>query len=117
MDYLRQTKTLARFVLVWFVMSVGVAMASPLVAPKSLDLVCTTGGAMKMVTSDDSEKTEPTAHSMYCALCMAVGIPTDPISSQFIKPSSLAHALQPIAAAHIAAATAPPLPSRGPPVL
>jgi hypothetical protein len=50
-------------------------------------------------------------------LCMAVGIPTDPISSQFIKPSSLAHALQPIAAAHIAAATAPPLPSRGPPVL
>jgi len=29
----------------------------------------------------------------------------------------LSHALQPIAAAHIALATAPPLPSRGPPVL
>jgi hypothetical protein len=28
MDYLRQTKTLARFVLVWFALSLGVAMAS-----------------------------------------------------------------------------------------
>jgi hypothetical protein len=117
MDYLRQAKTLARFALVWFVMSVGVAIASPLVAPKSLDLVCTTGGAMKMVSSGDADKAESTVHTMDCALCIAVGIPTDPISSQFTKPSSLAHALQPIAAAHIAAATAPPLPSRGPPSL
>jgi hypothetical protein len=29
----------------------------------------------------------------------------------------LAHVMQPIAAAHIAALTAPPLPSRGPPAL
>ena len=117
MDYPRQTKTLARFVLVWFVMSVGVAMASPLVAPKAMELVCTTGGAMKMVSSGDADKAESTVHIMDCALCMAVGIPPAPISSQFTKPSSLAHALQPIAAAHIAAATSPPLPSRGPPAL
>jgi hypothetical protein len=117
MDYPRQTKTLARFVLVWFVMSVGVAMASPLVAPKVMELVCTTGGAMKMVSTGDADKAESTVHIMDCALCMAVGIPPAPISSQFTKPSSLAHALQPIAAAHIAAATSPPLPSRGPPAL
>jgi hypothetical protein len=117
MDYLRQAKTLARFVLVWFALSLGVAMASPLVAPKSMDLVCTTGGAMKIVFSDEADKAESSAHTMDCALCMAVGIPPAPISSQFTKPSSLAHALHPIAAAHIAAATAPPLPSRGPPVL
>jgi hypothetical protein len=117
MDYLRQAKTLARFVLVWFALSLGVAMASPLVAPKSMDLVCTTGGAMKIVFSDEADKAESSAHTMDCALCMAVGIPPAPISSQFTKPSSLAHALHPIAAAHSAAATAPPLPSRGPPVL
>ena len=117
MHYLRQAKTLARLTLVWFALSLGVAIASPLVAPKAMDLVCTTGGTMKIVSSDDSEKTEPTAHTMDCALCMAVGIPRDSISSQFIKPSSLAHALHPIAAAHIAAATAPPLPSRRPPAL
>ena len=117
MDYLRQAKTLARFVLVWFALSLGVAMASPLVAPKSMDLVCTSGGAMKMVSSDDADKTESTVHTMDCALCIAVGFPPPPISNQFTKPSSLAHALHPIAAAHIAAATAPPLPSRGPPAL
>mgnify|MGYP003343909841 CR=1 FL=1 len=47
MDYIRQAKNLARFVLVWFALSLGVAMASPLVAPKSMELVCTTGGTMK----------------------------------------------------------------------
>ena len=117
MDYLRQFKTLARFVLVWFVMSVGVAMASPLVAPKAMELVCTTGGAMKMVSSDDADQAESTVHTMDCALCMAVGIPPAPMGNQFTKPSPLAHALHPIKAAHIAAATAPPLPSRGPPAL
>ena len=117
MGYLRQAKTLARFVLVWFALSVGVAMASPLVAPKSMELVCTTGGTMKLVSTGDSDKSESTDHTMDCAHCMAVGIPPAPISSQFIKPSSLAHALHPIAAAHIAAVTAPPLPSRGPPAL
>jgi hypothetical protein len=117
MNHLRQAKTLARFVLMWFALSLGVAMASPLVAPKAMDLVCTTGGAMKIVFSDEADKAESSAHTMDCALCMAVGIPPAPISSQFTKPSSLAHALHPIAAAHIAAATAPPLPSRGPPVL
>jgi hypothetical protein len=117
MDYLRQAKTLARFVLVWFALSLGVAMASPLVAPKAMEIVCSTGGAMKMVFTGDADKPESTAHTMDCALCMGAGIPTAHISSQFTKPTSLAHSLQPIAVAHIAAATAPPLPSRGPPAL
>ena len=117
MDYFRHTQTLARLVLVWFVISVGVAIASPLVVPKAMDLVCTTGGAMKIVSSDDADKAESTTHTMDCALCMAVGIPPAPMGSQFTKPSPLAHALHPIEAAHIAAATAPPLPSRGPPTL
>ena len=117
MQLFRQIKILVRFVLAWFVLSLGVAMASPLVAPKAMELVCTTGGAMKVVSSGDSDKAVSTAHNMDCVLCVALGIPPAPVSSQFSKPSSLAHALQPIAAAHIAAATAPPLPSRGPPIL
>ena len=114
---MRQAKNLARFVLVWFALSLGVAMASPLVAPKAMEQVCTTGGVAKIVSSDDADRADLTVHPMDCALCMAVGIPPTIVSSQFAKPSSLAHALQPIAAAHIAAATAPPLPSRGPPLL
>jgi len=52
-----------------------------------------------------------------CAMCMLVALPSAPLGTTFDKPSDLSHALHPIAAAHIAAATAPPLPSRGPPAL
>jgi len=117
MDGLRHAKTVARFILAWFVMSVSVAIASPLVAPKAMDLVCTTGGTMKIVSSDDADRAESTVHTMDCALCMTVGIPVALAANPFIKPSPLAHALHPIAAARIASATAPPLPSRGPPLL
>jgi hypothetical protein len=50
-------------------------------------------------------------------LCLSVAFPPTPLALQVVKPSPLSHALQPIAAAHIASATAPPLPSRGPPAL
>jgi hypothetical protein len=50
-------------------------------------------------------------------MCLLVALPPSSNGMAFVKPSALAHALHPIAAAHIAAATAPPLPSRGPPVL
>ena len=117
MEIFRTDKFLPRFLLVWFVLSLGIAAASSWESPKSMDLVCTSGGFVKVVISDNDGTVHAPVHTMDCALCMAVGIPPSPIPSQFIKPSSLSHALHPIAAAHIAAVTAPPLPSRGPPTL
>jgi hypothetical protein len=117
MEIFRTDKFLPRFLLVWFILSLGIAAASPWVSPKTMDLVCTSGGFVKVVISDNDGTVQAPVHTMDCALCMVVGIPPSLVSSQHIKPSSLSHALQPIAAAHIAAATAPPLPSRGPPAL
>ena len=117
MDYLRQTKTLARLVLVWFALSLGVAMASSLVAPKSTELVCTSGGMLKLVAVDGTDSAASSHGQMDCALCMAVALPPAPSSVQAAPVSPLSHALQATAAAHIASATAPPLPSRGPPAL
>ena len=113
---LRQARQLTRFVLVWFALALGVAMASPLVLPKSIDLVCSSGGVMKLVASEEGDEA-PSSSAMDCPLCMSVAIPSAPLALQVVKPSPLSHALQPIAAAHIALATAPPLPSRGPPAL
>jgi hypothetical protein len=116
MQTLRQARQLTRFVLVWFALALGVAMASPLVSPKSIDLVCSSGGVMKLVASDDGDEA-PSSSAMDCPLCMSLAFPPAPLALQVVKPSPLSHALQPIAAAHIASATAPPLPSRGPPAL
>ena len=115
MDYLRQTKTLARLVLVWFALSLGVAMASSLVAPKATEMVCTSGGMLKIVSLDGNDSIAPSHGQMDCALCAPMALPPAPCSVQLVQPSPLSHALQPVAAAHIASATAPPLPSRGPP--
>ena len=71
---------------------------------------------MKIIPSDAHDNTDASLKNMDCALCMPVVFATAPVALQFNKPSPLSHALQPIAAAHIAAATAPPLPSRGPPL-
>jgi hypothetical protein len=116
MQTLRQARQLTRFLLVWFALALGVAMASPLVSPKSLDVVCSSGGVMKLVASDGGDE-GPSSSGMDCPLCLSVAFPPAPLALQVVKPSPLFHALQPIAAAHIASATAPPLPSRGPPAL
>ena len=117
MQTLRHARQLTRFVLVWFALALGVAMASPLVSPRSIDVVCSSGGVMKMVASDDGDEALKSHASLDCPLCLSVAFPPAPPALKVVKPSPLSHALQAIAAAHTALATAPPLPSRGPPVL
>jgi hypothetical protein len=117
MQTLRHSLYLARFVLVWFALSVGVAIASPIVQPHGMDLVCTSAGSMKLVVQSDDEGVAASAQTMDCPLCVTITAPPSEFNTTLTQPSPLAHAVQPIAAAHIAAITAPPLPSRGPPVL
>jgi hypothetical protein len=115
MQTLRKSTWIAKLVLVWFALFLGSAMASALIQPDGMQIVCAAGGGMKMVsaTGDDGELHD--SASMDCPLCASVAAPPSNLSLPFEKPSSLAHALRPIAAAHIASVTAPPLPSRGPP--
>ena len=117
MNSLRQAKFIARFMLVWFVFSIGIASASPLVSPKAMELVCSSGGVMKLVSSDSNNADKKNNAMPDCAMYMLTALPSTPLGTTFDKTSDLSRALHPIAAAHIAAATAPPLPSRGPPSL
>ena len=116
MQYLRNALQLTRFVLVWFALSVGVAIASPVVNPKAMDLVCSSSGSMKLVVQGDDEGVA-SSHTLDCPLCASLGAPPPAINTALTQPSPLAHVMQPIAAAQIAVISAPPLPSRGPPVL
>jgi len=116
MQTLRNAHLLARLVLVWFVLFVGVSVASPLVNPQGGQMVCSAMGGMKMVNSGDgSSDTAQPSSSMDCPLCVQVSAPPSPVVISFDTTSVLAHALRPIPSAHIAWLTGSPLPPRGPP--
>ena len=115
MQRLRHAIQLTRLVLVWFALSVGVAIASPIVNPQGMDLVCTNSGSMKLVVQGDDEAAA-SSHTLDCPLCASISAPPPALNTALTQPSPLAHVMQPLAAAHMAALTAPPLPSRGPPL-
>jgi hypothetical protein len=117
---LRKARFLARLVLVWFAFSLGVAVASPLVKPNELDVICTgtgTGagaGAMKLVIKGEAGG-KVAGHSLDCPLCAGTAAPPPVIANHLSFVSPLGHAVRPIPAAHIAASLFAPLPARGPP--
>jgi hypothetical protein len=115
MSALRRAHRLASFVLMWFVLSLGVAVASPVVNPKSVELVCSASGAVKVIVLTDDGPQETGASHLDCPLCMLSGAPppVPVVASPVVQP--LAFSVQSISAARIAAATAAPLPARGPP--
>jgi hypothetical protein len=116
MQTLRHFTFISRLVLAWFVLSLGVAVASPIVKPQDILLVCTGSGAMKvLVQTDDGTATELASSSMDCPLCAPMAAPP-PVEHWAVEPAQpLSYALQGIPSAHIAARTAAPLPARGPP--
>lgn len=116
MHALRTSSLLARLVLAWFVLAMGVAGASPLVHPQALEIVCAAGGSMKViVVGDDGQALEASPHTLDCSLCLAATVPPPEAHTALVLPQPLAHALKPEVAAHIAALVGAPLPARGPP--
>ena len=115
MSTLRHLAVLHRCVLVWLLLSLGVAVAAPMVHPQAIELVCSAAGAIKVIVHTDDGAQEVGASHLDCPLCTLAGAPP-PVAS-FTLPTllPLARAVQSIPAARIAAATAAPLPARGPP--
>lgn len=117
MHLLRRSTLLARLVLAWFVLAVGVAGASPIVQPRAMELVCTASGGVKLVAlgSDGEQQVAAEHRSLDCPMCLAATLPPAPHRAPGAPVQPLAHAVQPLAAAHIAALVGAPLPPRGPP--
>jgi hypothetical protein len=116
MQTLRHAHRLARFVLAWFVLSLGVAIASPLVKPQAMELVCSTAGAVKLVkTGDDGADTA--AHLLDCPLCLTSSAPPPALHLSLPQAQVQAPIPQSTPATHIAGRAAAALPPRGPPFL
>ncbi|MHB1410603.1 MAG: hypothetical protein ACYCXC_13555, partial [Acidovorax defluvii] len=70
------SKTIFRlWILAWFLMSLGVATATPMIQPKMLDVVCTTSGALKFFALTDEGAIESDADTQNCPLCLVGGVP------------------------------------------
>lgn len=108
---------LVRAVLLVFMLSLGVAIASPIVKPQAMELICSGAGMVKAIVHTDEGVQEMGAGQLDCPLCVLGGAPPIPGAVALTMPQPLGHAVQPIPAARMAAATAAPLPARGPPSL
>ncbi len=109
-----------RLVLVWFVLSLGAAIASPLVNPQSTELICTGSGVMKLLVKNadgtiDDGGTEVASRMLDCPLCATTSAPPPAHIAAAEPAQPIGYVLQTIAAAHLAARTAAPPPGRGPP--
>jgi hypothetical protein len=116
MQTLRNARLIARLVLVWFALSLGAAIASPLVAPKASELVCSGATVKLIVQGDDGQMTEAGHSSLDCPLCAITSAPPPLAGIQVQPPHPLSHALVPVEAARIAARIGAPWQARAPPV-
>jgi hypothetical protein len=115
LHFLRSSPWLARLALLWFALTLGVAVASPLVHPQSELVICSGVGMQKLVLNDDGTVTTSSVSGMSCPLCLVGGAPPQTVALTVAPAHSLGHVLHSTPASYIAALTAAPPPARGPP--
>lgn len=115
---LRNAHRLTRFMLVWFALFVGAAVASPLVKPEAVHLVCSAIGGVKLVQFDAAgADADAAAHTaLDCPACLPLIAP--PVADVFapLPTGHLSHVLQPLPAARLASLLGQPWQARAPPV-
>lgn len=117
MHALRHSRSLACLVLAWLVLTLGVAVASPMVQPQLLEMVCTSVGGMQMIELGGDEPVAASPHALDCPMCLVLTPPPVSLALHLEQPQPLGRALQPVVSARIAALVGAPLPPRGPPAM
>jgi len=119
MHILRSSLTLVRLVLAWFVLTLGVATAAPLIHPVTMTVVCAESGTkMVMVDADGAPVTaHGSGHTLDCPMCLPAALPPGFAVGELPSLPAQACAVHPFVSARVAALVGAPLPPRGPPVL
>jgi len=115
MQSLRNAHLIARFVLLWFALSIGAAIASPLVKPQDLQLVCSASGASKLIVGDADGQGDAVLQALHCPLCAGIGAPPPLEIMAFSAAPPLRYALPVQERDRLEPVAAAPPPSRGPP--
>lgn len=116
---LRNAPWLAKLALLWFALTLGVGVASPVVQPQQELVICTGAGMLKVVLADNgtvtAAATSDTGDILFCPLCLVGGAPPFFVNRTLAPQQPLSHALRSMAAAIVTAETAAPPPARAPP--
>ena len=83
MQTLRNARLLGRLVILWLVLSLGAAVASPLLKPVSMHVVCSAAGAAIVFHDDALRSNNPSG--LHCPLCLPLSAPP-PVVLQFSPP-------------------------------
>lgn len=71
-------KRLRSVIAAWVWLAMGVAMASPLVQPRSLELICSGAGAYFLLTQTSDSGPGPSSMDLDCSLCLMSAAPPPP---------------------------------------
>ena len=71
----RILRQFTRWVALWFVLSLGAAVASPMIQPQAMSLICSSAGAMQVIVQTDDGAIELGSHSLDCPLCANLAAP------------------------------------------
>lgn len=115
MQSLRDARRLTRLVLVWFALALGAAVASPLVKPEGLQLVCS-GTAVKLVAGSGDGDDRAAPLGLDCPLCGGGAVPLPAAPDLPLVLTDTTRPQAPAPHGHMAHCQ-PPLPARGPPAL
>lgn len=116
MKTLIPTTWLRRWIAACLLLSMGVAMASPLVQPRSMELICAGGGGAKLVLHSEGALPSHGNGGMDCLLCLVESAPPTaaPVPWAGGSPLAGAPAQPPPVSVLVSAAALPP--ARAPPV-
>lgn len=111
---LRNARFLARLVLAWMVLFVGIAVASPLVKPASMEVVCSASGSHIVVSADDGAQPD-NGTGMHCPLCLPLSAPPSAVLNLPAAQTGLSYALHPLESARLQSLVGQPWQARAPP--
>jgi len=116
----RSARSLARLVLAWFVVSLAVASAAPVLRPAAaMERLCSAGGEVRWIniadTVRDADASTAGHHTLDCPLCLSATPPSPPVRWETGRNAVAQYVAQPTAADPSVAPTRAPFPPRAPP--
>ena len=101
--------------LLWFVLTLGAAVASPMVHPQAESTICSGMGMHKVVINDDGTITTSAVSGISCPLCLVGGAPSQTTLPLVAAMQVLGQLVPSTPVAFVETPTASPPPARGPP--